>query len=233
MRPFFTADWLNLVVLNYEIEPSIVEPFVPKGSDIDFWNGKTFVSIVGFQFLETRVLGLKFPGHVNFEEVNLRFYVKRQVGAELRRGVVFIKEIAPRKIVQWVANSFYNEHYLTCRMKSRVTDDRYEYAWHRAGIWESVSAKKVGGLVVPHKDSLDSFIVEHYWGYAMGKDGSTTEYKVTHPSWRTATALDARLDADVATLYGEPFAPILSGPPCSAIYAEGSSVAVYPGVKII
>ena len=95
-RRFLSAVWRNLVMLNYEIEPDILRPLVPQGVELDSWKGKYFVSLVGFQFLDTRVLGMPIPFHRNFEEVNLRYYVRRRVEKGWRRGVVFVKEVVPR-----------------------------------------------------------------------------------------------------------------------------------------
>jgi uncharacterized protein YqjF (DUF2071 family) len=44
--------------------------------------------MVGFVFKDTRVLGIKWPFHVNFEEVNLRFYVRHFDGKEWKGGCI-------------------------------------------------------------------------------------------------------------------------------------------------
>ena len=100
--PFLTARWVDLAMVNYEVDPALVRALVPAGTELDLWSGRCLVSVVGFQFLETRVLGLALPFHRNFEEVNLRFYVRRTVGDEARRGVVFVKEIVPRRAIAWM-----------------------------------------------------------------------------------------------------------------------------------
>ena len=88
-RPFLTARWRYLAMLNYEVPPEALAPLVPAGTELDSWQGKTFVSVVGFLFLDTRVLGIAIPGHRDFEEVNLRFYVRRKAAGRLaaRRGL--------------------------------------------------------------------------------------------------------------------------------------------------
>src|SRR4026208_556537 len=94
--PFLTAEWRRLAMLSFEIDPRVLSPLVPAGTELDEWQGRTFASLVGFLFLDTRVFGLAVPFHRNFEEVNLRFYVRRMASDGLRRGVVFVKEIVPR-----------------------------------------------------------------------------------------------------------------------------------------
>ena len=98
---FLTAEWRKLAVVNYMVEPEILQPFVPAGTELDFWQERCYVSLIGFRFENTKVLGMKIPWHVNFEEVNLRFYVRRKATDGWRRGVVFIKEIVPKAAITW------------------------------------------------------------------------------------------------------------------------------------
>ena len=105
MKKFLTAQWRDLLMVNYEVDPSLLADRVPLGTTLDLFEGKCFVSLVGFMFLDTRVMDFLIPFHVNFEEVNLRFYVKRETRTEIRRGVVFIKEIVPRGAIAWVARA--------------------------------------------------------------------------------------------------------------------------------
>src|SRR5258708_22903902 len=100
-------------MLNYEVDASLLLRFVPAGTEIDRWKGRVFASLVGFRFLKTKLLGfLPIPMHSNFEEVNLRFYVRRHVGEEVRRGVVFIRELVPPRPIAFVARTFYKENYV-------------------------------------------------------------------------------------------------------------------------
>ena len=115
-RPFLTAEWRELAVLNFEIDPALLKPWMPQSTELDLWNGTALVSLVGFQFLDTRVLEAAIPFHRNFDEVNLRFYVQGSEG----RGVVFIREFVPRPAISLIANSLYGEHYATARMQHSI-----------------------------------------------------------------------------------------------------------------
>jgi uncharacterized protein YqjF (DUF2071 family) len=230
---FLTAEWRQLVMLNYEIEPSLLTPFVPRGTELDLWNGKTFVSMVGFLFLNTRVLGVPIPFHRNFEEVNLRFYVRRRADDGWRRGVVFIKEIVPRTAIAFIARKFYNEPYFALPMMHRVNGGSAEYSWRFSGRSNSLSIIAHGELQELQAGSEAEFITEHYWGYNAQRDGSTLEYRVEHPRWRVADAATAKLDCDVASLYGKQFVAALRSEPSSACLAEGSPVSVSKGVRLI
>jgi uncharacterized protein YqjF (DUF2071 family) len=225
-RAFLTAEWRYLAMLNYVVDPALLEPDVPAGTELDYWHGKALVSVVGFRFLRTRVLGAPIPFHRDFDEVNLRFYVRRVESGEVRRGVVFLRELVPRVAIATVARLAYNEPYRSVPMTSDVRpgDDRPQvhYAW-RIGGWHGIRAEADGDPQVPRDGSEEQFITEHYWGYTRQRDGSTVEYEVVHPSWRVWPALGT-LDADPEALR---LVPSLGAPPDSVLIAEGSPVSVY------
>lgn len=240
-RIFLTAEWRDLLMLNYAIDPAVLRPWVPDGTELDAFEGTTYVSVVGFRFLQTRVFGIPVPGHRDFEEVNLRFYVRRRGPEGWRRGVSFIRELVPRPLIALVARRFYGEPYLALPMRHRIEAAgaglRAEYAWWRAGRWEAVRAIGEGEPVEAASDSQEEFITEHYWGYTKRAAPGCNEYQVEHPRWRLRRATEAALDADVATLYGGCFVESLAAPPASAFIANGSPVAVrtkceVPGKKV-
>ncbi len=237
-RRFLTAGWHHLLMLNYPVEPAVVQPYLPRGAEIDFWNGLTYVSMVGFLFLDTRLLGVPIPWHRNFEEVNLRFYVRRKASDGWRRGVVFIKEIVPRRMITFVARTVYNENYATMPMRHTRTPPtasqpgRLRYEWFGNGQWYQLAADFEGEPQPPAVGSEAEFITEHYWGYTRQRDGGTMEYHVEHPPWRVQPALSAKLVGDIAPLYGPEFVPTLSAAPSSAFIAEGSEVVVRKGTRL-
>lgn len=229
---FLTAEWRHLAMLNYEIEPAILAPFVPAGTELDSWSSKTFVSMVGFRFFDTRVLGVPIPFHRDFEEVNLRFYVRRKADDGWRRGVVFIKEIVPRAAIALFARKFYNEPYIALPMAHRVDSGSVEFSWRFNGRSNSLKVVTRGEPQDLREGSEAEFITEHYWGHTAQRDGSTLEYRVEHPRWRVWEAHEARLDCDVEELYGEQFVAALSGNPSSTFLAEGSAVSVSKGARL-
>lgn len=233
---FLTAQWRSLAMLNYEIDPAILKPFVPRGTELDFWNGQTFVSIVGFMFADVRVLGVAIPFHTNFEEVNLRFYVRRKCGNEWRRGVTFLREIVPRRAVALVANTLYNERYLTFPMRHKIdlqaNPKQLEYSWRFQNRWNSLRVEATGDWEEIQADSPAEFITEHYWGYAAQRDGGCMEYQIEHPRWRVLHTSHAQFDCDVEAIYGAEYSPYLSKAPASAFIADGSPVTVYRGVRL-
>jgi uncharacterized protein YqjF (DUF2071 family) len=236
---FLTGQWKHLAMLNYEIDPAVLRGRVPRGTELDRWQGKTMVSVVGFMFLETCVLGIKVPFHVRFEEVNLRFYVRRKAEDGWRRGVVFIKEIVPRRAIAMAARLFYNENYVARRMRHLVELEAraaargvVEYGWQSAGRWHQLRAVTKGAARPLVEGSDAEFITEHYWGYAAQRDGGTVEYQVEHPRWLVWDVVEPALDCDAGAVYGAEFVASLSAPPSSAFVAEGSAVTVRRGLRI-
>ena len=216
-------------MLNFVVDPAIVAPLVPPGTELDFENGDTFVSIVGFLFLDTRILGLPIPLHRDFEEVNLRFYVRKKSADTWRRGVVFVRELVPRRAIAVVARAFYGEKYLALPMKHEIehVDLRLnvEYSWRRGRKWESLKMTASGEPQIIPAGSHADFITEHYWGYTCVR-ARCSEYRVERPRWKIWNAEKFELRADITALYGEQFAETLSQPPRSAFIADGSPISV-------
>ena len=227
---FLTAQWKNLILLNYEIDPETLLPYVPPGTELDFFEGKTYVSLVGFLFQDTRVKGFKVPFHVNFEEVNLRFYVKHTKGNKIRRGVCFIKEIVPRKAIAFIANTIYKENYVCLKMQHLINEKQVLYKWYFDKQWHYISATLESAFSLPKKDSLEEFITEHYWGYSSNGKG-TIEYQVEHPTWEVANLNSFDVKVGYELLYGSKLGSVLSKGPANVIFAKGSEVIVYEGKK--
>jgi uncharacterized protein YqjF (DUF2071 family) len=229
---FLTAAWRDLVMLNYEVNPRVLARRVPAGTTLDLWQGRALVSVVGFRFLGTRVLGVPVPWHRDFDEVNLRFYVRRELdGGAVRRGVVFLRELVARPAITWLARLTYNEPYQTLPMRSTASgiigSRRLTYEWRLGDRWQRVAASATGTPPVPAPDSEAAFVTQRHWGYTRRRDGGTIEYAVEHPPWRVWRAEAPVLDADVAALSLPAFVPALAGTPVSAFVAEGSPVTVF------
>jgi len=232
---FLQAQWRDLLMLNYEVPPEVLQPYLPAYTELDLWRGKALMSMVGFMFMNTRVLGIKWPWHVNFEEVNLRFYVRYFDGKEWKRGAVFISEIVPLHIIPIVANNLYNEHYKAMPMRHSVIaagqHTEYLYEWKLKGQWNKLGATISNTFVPIEAGSAEEFIFEHYWGYNLINESTTLEYAVEHMPWNIAPVSNPIFEADVAALYGPAFEPYLKRP-FSAFFAKGSDVSVRVAQRI-
>ena len=230
LKPFLTANWNYLAMLNFRIDPDLLAPYIPAGTELDFYKDETYVSIVGFLFYHTLIMGVPIPRHRNFEEVNMRFYVRKKSANEWRRGVVFIRELVPKIAIAVTARVFYGEPYLAVPMRSEVIDRDGEvttrYEWRRGTKWESLAMAARGPAQFIAAGTHEEFITEHYWGYTK-RAQRTSEYRIEHPRWNIRPAETHKLQADVATLYGEKFVAPLAREPVSAFIADGSFVTVY------
>lgn len=238
MKPFLTAEWQRLILLTYDVEPFLLEEYLPKGLELDLYKGRAFVSFVAFDFLDTRVKGFKIPFHVDFPEVNLRFYVRQRLeNGEVRRGVVFIKEFVPKPCIATVANRFYNEPYSTIQMKSSHELEEEQLVithWLKKGrIEHDLKFVVENKPYFPSEDSTEHFFKEHEWGFGQSKNGKLTVYKVEHPIWRIYP-LKTRFELDIHfdKLYGENWEVLNGKLPYNILVAEGSPIKVFPNAVI-
>jgi len=239
-RPFLTAEWRWLVMVNFEVDPALLAPLMPLGTELDDFHGMTLMSLVGFRFLNTRVLGCRVPRHADFEELNLRFYVRRRGPEGWRRGVVFIKEIVPRRAVTLVARKVYGENYVTLPMGHEVRETTVDHQKRRsvAYHWELrkqrnlIRVETTAPPARPNEGTLEQFIVEHYWGYTRMGVCRALEYRVDHPPWNVAVAERCEVQFEAEPLYGAALGRYLNVSPVSALLADGSPVTVYKGTEV-
>jgi hypothetical protein len=231
-RPFLTARWTELLLLNFPVPADVIARLAPLGTEPDLFQGQTYVSIVGFKFRDTRVRGCAVPGHTHFLEINLRYYVRRVVDGQVRHGVVFVREIVPRRLIAAVANRLFHEHYVCRPMRCDTSENRLAYAWRSNARWNTLAARVAAPYCLSPPNSFEAFIVEHYWGYTTGRDGVTREYRVAHDSWRVAPADNVIWDCDVAATYNTPLADYLMSPPTTALIADGGAVEIFPGHRL-
>ena len=236
MSTFLSAEWRNLLMANYAADPQLLKNYLPYRTELDDYNGTHYVSLVGFLFQNTKVRGISFPFHSTFQEVNLRFYVRFKEKNEWRRGVVFIKELVPKKMITFVANTIYNENYATHRMKhswKNIGDElAVEYYWKVSGQWNYIKGICEKESAEVTKNSVEEFITEHYWGYTFINNACTGVYEVIHPKWRVHKVKSYEIKCDAGKLYGDAFTETLEQTPDTVFLAEGSTIVVKKGSKI-
>lgn len=235
-RTFLDAQWRKLVMINYAVDPQLLKPYIPFETELDFWNDTCYVSLIGFMFVDSKMMKLRIPFHVNFEEINLRFYVKYKETEEYKRGVVFIKEIVPRPSLTLVANLLYNENYETLKTRHFWVEGKddltVEYGWKKKGKWHTIKTVTDKVPVDIKPESEEEFITEHFWGYTKINDFLTSEYEVAHPRWQIYPVRDYEVNVDFKTTYGLDFAFLHDKKPVSVYLAEGSNIIVKQGRKI-
>lgn len=235
-KTFLTAEWRKLVIANYSVDPAILTPYLPYKTELDFWKDKCYVSLVGFRFINTKLKGLPIPFHGDFEEINLRFYVRYIDGTDWKRGVTFIKEIVPKPALTFVANSLYGEKYVTFPTKHQWIKNpnsiEVSYQWKHQGAWDllEVTAGSAPSVLLP--ESEEEFITEQHWGYTQLSDRLTSEYQVEHPPWQMYPVLSHRINVRFGELYGVEFGRLKDTLPDSMMLAEGSGITIRGADKI-
>jgi len=227
---FLTAEWKKLVFFNYKIDRNLLTSYVPSGTELDLWNGDCFVSLVGMMFKNTKLLGVRIPFHVKFEEVNLRFYVKRLENGVYKKGVVFIKEIVPKPALTFVAKTIYDENYETLPMAHSWLLEELKstiaYRWKKKDKWSSMEVvANPDTHEIPH-DSETEFVIERYWGYAKVDGSKSNEYEVRHPRWEIHNIKNYSVDVDFGSVYGQEFDFLGLSEPSSVMLVEGSEVSI-------
>lgn len=223
---FLTARWSHLILVNYAVDPELLRPHLPRGTEPDLLRGEAFVSLVAFHFLDTRVLGVKWPGYVNFTEINLRFYVR--AGAD--RGVVFVREYVPHRLIATAARLTYNEPYRAAPMEGKIhyTPDTVSVS-HRLHLPQGTQYLDAWGRTAPETPAEDSdahWFKEQRWGFGTDHFGRTLRYEVVHPTWRIFPIETWRMAWNWEAAYGPKWAPLQQAKAHSILLAEGSEVAV-------
>ena len=234
--PFLSAEWQHLIMANYIVDPAVLMPYLPNKTELDSYNDKMYISLVGFMFTNTRIMGLKIPWHVNFEEVNLRFYVRYNDKGQLKRGTVFIKEIVPKSAISFIANTIYHENYCTKRMKHSLDiapgELKAVYQWKHRSYWNAMEVVADDVAVPMPAGSEQAFIAEHYWGYSRYNADTTYEYNVQHPAWEIYPLKKHVINCDFASLYGSGFSFLNGNAPNSVFLCKGSPVSVFKKRKL-
>jgi hypothetical protein len=230
---FLTAEWRKLIMANYIVAEDVVRPYLPIGTELDRYNGRCYVSLVGFLFQDTRLKSVPIPFHRTFGEINLRFYVRQtQLTGERRRGVVFISELVPRFALSLVANAIYGENYATVPLRHRWEQDEEQrsvsYQWRYKKRWNELSVRAAVHPQPIEADSAEEFFTEHYWGYTK-RGVRTSQYEVLHPRWMMYPIVQYSIDVDFGALYGSEFSALTERRPESILLAEGSEIEVRAG----
>jgi len=227
---FLSARWENIVMANYDVNSEVLKPYLPAGVEPDFYNNKTYVSLVGFLFKQTSLFSIPIPFFGTFEEINLRFYVKRVEGGTVKRGVVFVNETVPYKPVAWLANKLYNEHYIVIPTKSKIVNTENTknivYEWKINKSWNHIKVNTAIASEEMLPGSAEEFIFEHYYGFTKINSRLSQEYKVNHPRWQVNKVMGFSIECDFKSMYGDDFSFLSNHTPDSVIVAEGSPVTV-------
>ena len=233
---FLTAHWRKLCFANYAIDPTILQPYVPAHTELDFFEDTCYVSLVGFLFDDVKLKGISVPFHKKFEEINLRFYVRYKDGNKWKRGTVFISEIVSKPAIAWVANTLYNENYSVYKMhyKHDLTKDEnfFSYGLHADNQWNLLQVATAPEAKKYAPKGITAFITEHFWGYSKKSEKQSWEYEVKHPLWKSYEVLDHEIVFDFGKIYGPQFDHLSKRNPDSIQCMDGSAIRI-EGKKLL
>ncbi len=236
-RPFLTADWRDVVLVNYRVDPALLRPYVPPGSVLDTPDaapGRHLVSLVAFTFANTRVHGIPVPGAGRFGEVNVRFYVRRAS----MRAAVFVREFVPVPVIAFGARALYRQPYYLARIRHEVERGPEAIvattAFARGDIRGRIRVVADSQSSIPDPASEEHFLKEHYWGFDRGWSGATFRYRVDHPVWRTHEVRDAEFSLDPGMLIGGRWATVdWDAALHSVLLADGSRAVVWGAEPLV
>lgn len=235
LQPAIHADWKKLLLANYVIDPDILKPFIPFQTELALWQGKCYISLVGFRFLKVRIGGVPVPFHTNFNEVNLRFYVRRLSGHIWHYGVVFIKEIVALPVVTFVANTFFSEHYETLPLHHNIHHAKealsVSYRWKK-DIWHSMHIESGPNPSLIEDNTAEEFLTSQHWGYSKVNEEKTIEYSVEHPRWSVYPTINYQIRTDFEKAYGQKFGFLNQTQPESVFLTEGSAIILKKRITV-
>ncbi len=228
---FLSARWENLVLITYAVEPGFLDDLLPEGITADTIEGNAFVSLVAFDFLDTRVKGIKFPLHTNFPEINLRYYVRYKE----KRGVMFVREFVPPSFIPLFANLMYNEKYKSVRMKSSISKNGKILLNHTISFRNrkyEIYLEALNKPFLPRAGSKEHFFKEHEWGFGTSRNGKPLMYRVEHPYWNIFPVVKFDHNFDFGAIYGKKWEYLNEKAPYNITFAEGSKVRVFGSEKL-
>lgn len=224
-----TCEWRKLAFFNYVVPPEVLKPYLPPNTELDYYNGDCYVSLVGFQFKNVKIAGVQVPFHSDFEEINFRFYVKRFDGNKWRHGVVFLREIVDRPALSILANTVLNENYQTLPTGQEIEDKlgrlTVKYSWQIDQRKEQLEVRTENTPSAMPGQSEDEFLIHRLWAYGKQDEETTYEYSISHPEWSTYRVDEYKVSVDFLQ-FGAAFSILNGATPRSVMLAEGSKVEV-------
>ena len=222
------AEWKKLLMINYVVDQNILLPYLPKGTELDLYNNECYVSLVGFKSENTKFMGIKFPFHGNFEEINLRFYVQHNDGGTIKHGVVFIKEIVYSPITAYFASNLFNEKYVSREMRHIYDPEivsqilRYEWKEKKFNKFRVEGSLRVRPV---EPESETEFFTERHYSYTKTPNRKkTAEMYLEHPRWEDSRIYSYRVNVNFKAAFGKRFEFLNTTEPKSVLLVEGSDI---------
>ena len=200
--------WRELLFLHWEVPPPALKALLPRGLDVELWEGRAFVGLVPFVVSETRARFLPpLPGLSSYYEINTRTYVRHADSADRESGesgVWFFALDASNVGVTAGARATFQLPYFPCTAQRRHSDRdgsivRYRSARLGPGptpgeldveyrVHEAIGTAEAG--------SLDHFLVERYTLFTVLRPMGLMVGQVRHQPYSLRRVELIRLDCE-------------------------------------
>lgn len=217
-RSFTLQSWRDVVFLHWRVDPDVVAPLLPPGTEPDLVDGTTWIGVVGLRMTDLRVGPVPYP---SFLELNIRLY---SCGTSGQRAVVFRAMEASEPVFAAASRSSTRLPYTWAAMRFTHAGRRIGFATRRRLPRPSGTGLRfeVEYDAAPHEPSATEAALTARWSLHQRWYGPTLRWPVTHPAWplhrgRLVTWHDEGLLAAVGL-------PTLSDPPESVLYSPATTV---------
>ncbi len=236
-KPLIKAKFSEMVAVNFQIDQRILQPLVPKGLELDFFNGETYVSLIAMMLRNVKAWGLPFSIIPSSPELSLRFYVRRPGDGESAKGTCLIKDYISGSTAAWYLESQFKSDFSKLKMKYKNSGfgehetPEVEYQWKVDDHWNKLRVRARSRIHKTERASKVGFILDHFTYFGTYK-GRTLAYRVERPTWNIWDAAQANFTCDVKRLFGDAFVKPLSKRPASVFVTAGSPVTIYKPVEV-
>jgi len=225
-RIFMKGNWEHLVIQTFTCNPEILKEYLPNDIELDLYQGKALFSMVAFTFSKVSFFGIKVPFHQEFGEINFRFYARSKI--DNTKGVVFIREFAPKPLIAFVANTIYNEPFYYKNIKKNIlqsaTQKKVTYKFNKNN---EISVQAHSHSKPTQKNSLQEFIVDRYIAFVKGRNNTTYQYKINHRPWQLHQIKKCKITIKVLELLPEVFK---NSEHITTYFVDGSAVTIQKGI---
>ena len=239
-KTLYAAEWREIVVINFEIDPKLLRNFIPPKTELDFFNETSFVTLMARACKNVKPYGWPIVFAKSIDQILLRFYVKRKVGDTWRRGVCLIRDYLPKRKASFFLNWMFKHSFTQVPIKRTSSNfesglptqlPTVEYQWTTGDYVNHIKVNARSQMRQQEQETKESFVLDHHYGYTV-KEGKTYEYYVEYSPWAMWDAQSGSFDCDTENVFGRPFVRALKQRPASVFLARGSDVIIYRPTEI-
>lgn len=222
---FMEQHWSDLLLLHWPISPKVLRPTIPDDLELDLFEGQAWASVVGFHLSGLRMRPIRWIPWKDFDEVNLRTYVKTSDG---KRGVWFHSLDSTDMFAVLGARILYGLAYRPAKITRSLSKQAISYQSYTNRLFKKVPAridaqldKSVGTSKIA-REPLDRFLLERYRFWARRKVGErSSSAQIRHRPYDAMRLQKAEYKGGLFSAFELP-EPKVS--PAVAHYCQGFSV---------